>query len=83
MHDSDRRWGHSYLLVLTETGKACELGVEFEASGAEAALSLAHRLRQGCDAELYEDGRSLGRLQSPDNDGFDAATSGRGRGAFR
>ena len=70
MRELKRKWAHTYRLVLAEDGRGCERTIEFEASGAEVALSLAHRQCNGREAELFEDGRSLGRLQNSRRGGF-------------
>lgn len=70
MHRPNQKWGHTYQLVLTEDGRGCEQTIEFEASGADAALYIAERHCDGRKAELFEDGRSLGCLQGPDKNGL-------------
>jgi hypothetical protein len=66
----NRKWGHSYQLVLSEDGRGVARTIEFEASGAEAALFLAQRECAGREAELFEDDRSLGKLKCADKGGF-------------
>lgn len=68
--DSRRRGLHSYALVMGAEGAGVPHTVEFEAAGAEAALFAAQRLCQGREAELFEDGRSLGRLRNDAEAGF-------------
>jgi hypothetical protein len=70
MRDSVGGKKHSYQLVLAEDGRGSERRIEFEASGAAAALLLAQRQCGGRRAELFEDGRSLGGLQNRRNGGF-------------
>ncbi len=58
-----------YRLVLADDSFGCAETIEFEAPSAEAAL---HRARHQCfgrEAELFEDGRSLGRLRCMKEDG--------------
>lgn len=62
--------GHTYRIVLQDDGKNCERTVEFDAAGAESALINAQRYCDGREAELFEDGRSLGRLRLHANAGF-------------
>jgi hypothetical protein len=70
MHTPNRRWGHSYQLVLSEDGRGVARTIEFEASGAEAALYVAERQCAGREAELFEDERSLGKLKCEGKGGF-------------
>jgi len=62
--------GHAYRLVLQDDGRNCEQTVEFDAAGAESALVNAQRYCGGRYAELFEDGRSLGRLHLDPGAGF-------------
>lgn len=70
MRELSRRLGHTYQLVLADDDRGCEQRIEFEASGPDAALFLADRQCRGREAELFEDGQSLGRLQNCRNGGF-------------
>lgn len=79
MRDSVRGKKHSYQLILEDDGRGSERRIEFEACGAAAALSLAHRQCGGRRAELFEDGRSLGGLQNRRNGGFWIITPPRDR----
>jgi hypothetical protein len=67
---ANRRWSQTYRLVLGEDGQGCAQTLEFEASSAEAALHLAGRECGGREAELFESGRSLGRVRCVKNGGF-------------
>lgn len=60
----------TYRLVLDDDGDGMAHTIEFEASGAEVALILAERHCQGCTAEVFEEGNSLGRLQNVAAGGF-------------
>src|SRR5690349_12028571 len=80
--------GKTYRLVLDDDGRGVARVIEFEASGADSALFQADRFCGGRTAELFEDGRSLGKLRNAANGGFwvlGAATAGaqgrRGEGA--
>lgn len=61
---------HTYRLVLFDDGRGCPRRIEFEASGADAALSIAQNECLGREAELFEDLRSLGRVKCARNGGF-------------
>jgi len=54
---------HSYRIKLFDDDVGTARTVEFEACSAQAALYMAQRLCLGREAELFEDGRSLGRLR--------------------
>jgi hypothetical protein len=54
---------HSYRIILSEDEEGTGQTMEFEAHSAEAALYMAQRICLGREAELFEDGRSLGRLR--------------------
>lgn len=61
---------NSYRLVLSEDSFGNAQTIEFDAPSAEAAL---HRLRRHCsgrEAELFEDGRSLGRVTCVADGGY-------------
>jgi hypothetical protein len=60
----------TYQLILHEDGRGAEKTIEFEASGAEAALYVAQHQCRGREAELVQDGRSLGRVKCAPNGGF-------------
>ena len=70
MHDSRRRGLHTYRLVLGDDGEGAAQIIEFEAAGAEAALMAAQRMCAGREAEVLQDGRSLGRVQNQAVGGF-------------
>ena len=57
---------HTYrLLVFPDPGDDPRT-IEFDADSAEAALHRAQRLCSGREVELFEDGRSLGRVKCED-----------------
>lgn len=61
---------NSYRLVLSDDRFGSARTMEFDAPSAEAALN---RVRQHCfgrEAELFEDGRSLGRVKCMENGGY-------------
>lgn len=60
---------NSYRLVLADDGSGART-MEFEARSAEAALQRARPHCPGRVAELFEDGRSLGRVRCADNGGY-------------
>ena len=64
------RTAHTYRLVLGEDGYGSARTIEFEADTPDAALYLAQQQCNGREAELIEDGRSLGRVQCALNGGF-------------
>ena len=70
MHDSRLRGLHRYRLVPVGDYAGPETWVEFEAVGAEAALIVLQKLCDGCEMELFEDGRSLARLRKETSGGF-------------
>ena len=70
MRAAPRNWNHTYQLILDDDGLGAGRTIEFEASGAEAALYVAQRQCHGREAELYENGRSLGRLRCAEAGGF-------------
>jgi len=61
---------HTYRLVLSDDGFFGAKVIEFDAPSAEAALHQAERLCLGREAELFEDGRSLGRLRCAEQGGY-------------
>ena len=69
-HDSRRRGLHTYRLVLGDDGKGVARIIEFEAAGAEAALMAAQRMCGGREAEVFQDGRSLGLVKNDPDAGF-------------
>jgi hypothetical protein len=54
---------HTYRLVLADDGTGSAETMEFDPPSAESALHQAQRLCFDREAELFEDGRSLGRLR--------------------
>jgi hypothetical protein len=65
-----RTFSQIYQLVMAEDGQGGAQTIEFEASSPDAALFVAERQCQGREAELFENHRSLGRLQCAKNGGF-------------
>ena len=65
MGNPSRNWSQSqtYQLILHEDARGPGRTIEFEASGAEAALYVAQQQCRGREAELLQEGRSLGRLK--------------------
>lgn len=59
-----------YELVLSEDGPESARRIEFEALGPDSALFRAEKECRGREAELFEDGRSLGRIKCAPNGGF-------------
>lgn len=53
-----------YRLVMSGDGKREERVIEFTGTGAHAALLLAKRMCDGREAEVFENGRSLGRIST-------------------
>ena len=66
----DRNWNHTYQLILTDDGEGLPRTIEFEAAGPEAALYMAQQQCRGREAEVFEDGRSLGRVQCVRQGGY-------------
>jgi hypothetical protein len=58
---------HSYRIVLPEDGASGMRTIEFDAVGAETALLMAYRHCPDRQAELFEDGRSLGTIRCAPN----------------
>lgn len=63
MKEPNRNWNRTYHLILHDDERGAGRTIEFEAAGAEAALYVAQRQCRGREAELVQDGRSLGRLK--------------------
>ena len=63
MREPKRNWNQTYQLILRDDGRGVGRTIEFEASGAEAALYVAQQHCRGREAELLQEGRSLGRLK--------------------
>jgi hypothetical protein len=70
MRDFLRPEIQTYQLILRDDARGAGRTIEFEASGAEAALYVAQRQCRGREAELMAGGRSLGRLKCADKGGF-------------
>jgi hypothetical protein len=65
-----RSFSQTYQLVLHEDGQGVAQTIEFEASSPDAALFVAERQCRGRQAELFENDRSLGRLQCAAHGGY-------------
>ena len=63
MGEPSRHWNRTYQLILHDAERGAGQTIEFEAAGPEAALYVAQRQCRGREAELLQDGRSLGRLK--------------------
>ena len=63
-------FSQTYQLVMDADGQGDAQTIEFEASGADAALYVAERQCRGRAAELFENERSLGRLQCSQIGGY-------------
>lgn len=70
MHYSVNCGDHAYRLVLKADARGAERVVEFAARGPEAAMLLAQRQFAGREVEVFQDGRSLGRLRNQPDGGF-------------
>lgn len=70
MRELNRNWNQTYQLILRDDGHGVGRTIEFEASGAEAALYVAQAQCRGREAELMQDGRSLGRLKCTADGGY-------------
>ena len=60
----------TYRLVLSDDDIGSAKTMEFDAPSAEAALHQAQRLCHGREVELFEDGRSLGRVRCAEPGGY-------------
>jgi hypothetical protein len=63
MGQTIRNWTQTYQLILHDDERGVARTIEFEASGAETALYVAQQQCRGREAELLQEGRSLGRLK--------------------
>ena len=61
---------NSYRLVLSDDCFGPAQTIEFDAPSAEAALFKARRHCSGREAELFEEGRSLGRVKCVEHGGY-------------
>lgn len=61
---------NAYMLVMNSGRDAAPRIIEFEARGAESALLAAERHCAGRRAEVFENGQSLGMVQSGGEGGF-------------
>jgi hypothetical protein len=61
---------HTYRLVLADDALGTARTIEFEAACPDSALYLAQQQCRGREAELFEDERSLGRIQCARQGGF-------------
>jgi hypothetical protein len=65
-----RRQLHTYRLKMIDDGRGLPRDIEFEASGAAAALHMTHELCGARKVQLYEDGRKLADVQLSAREGF-------------
>ena len=70
MASAMRPFSQTYQLVMSDDGEGEPKTIEFEASSPDAALFVAERQCQGRAAELFENKRSLGRLQCARRGGY-------------
>ena len=63
-------FSQTYHLVMDPDGQGEARTIEFEASGADAALYVAERQCRGRTVELFENQRSLGRLKCKQPGGY-------------
>ena len=61
---------HTYRLVMSDDGIGTARTIVFEATCPDSALYLAQQQCRGREAELFEDERSLGRIQCARPGGF-------------
>lgn len=59
-----------YQLVLLKDGRESGHRIEFGAPGPDSALFRAEQECRGREAELFEDGRSLGRIKCASSGGY-------------
>jgi hypothetical protein len=59
-----------YQLVLGEEGEGTTRSIDFDALGPDSALFRAEKECRGREAELFEDGRSLGRIKCAAKGGY-------------
>lgn len=67
---SNRSGDHRYRLVVRAGGEDTDKVIDFSARGPESALYLAQRHCAGREADLYQEGRALGRVRHDLNGGF-------------
>jgi len=65
-----RPYSQTYQLVMADDGEGEAQTIQFEATSADAALFVAERQCRGREAELFENHRSLGRLQCAKPGGY-------------
>ena len=70
MRNVKHNWSRTYRLILHDDERGAGRTIEFEASGADAALYVAQQTCLGREAELLEGGRSIGRLKCVEDGGF-------------
>jgi len=70
MQTPSRAFSQTYQLVMGEDGVGHAETIEFRATTADAALFIAERQCRGRQAELFENERSLGRLQCSKQGGY-------------
>ena len=70
MDRSNLTVNRQYQLVLLDERQESARSIVFEAPGADSALFRAEKECRGREAELFEDGRSLGRIKCASSGGF-------------
>jgi hypothetical protein len=70
MNKSSLSGDRHYQLVLTDEGEGKTRRIEFDALGPDSALFRAEKECRGREAELFEDGRSLGRIKCAAKGGY-------------
>lgn len=70
MNESSLSGTRHYQLVLEEEAQGTARRIEFEALGPDSALFRAEKECRGRAAELFEDGRSLGRIKCAAKGGY-------------
>jgi hypothetical protein len=70
MNKSSLNGTRHYQLVLNEEAEGTTRSIDFDAFGPDTALFRAEKECRGRDAELFEDGRSLGRIKAAAKGGF-------------
>jgi hypothetical protein len=70
MNKSSLSGTRHYQLILDEEGEGTTRSIDFDALGPDTALSRAEKECRGREGELFEDGRSLGRIKCAAKGGF-------------
>jgi hypothetical protein len=70
MNKSSLSGTRHYQLVLDEEAEGTTRSIDFDALGPDTALFRAEKECRGREAELFEDGRSLGRIKCAATGGY-------------